>query len=97
MKELIKKLEKKFDIETIENTAIKCFVDNNNLGFIFSNELINQKIQNYNEDCYKIIQKNLQINYLVFLNHLFVDSFVLFYSNLHYSFEFFGLLIHLRI
>ena len=71
MKELIKKLEKKFDIETIENTAIKCFVDNNNLGFIFSNELINQKIQNYNEDCYKIIQKNLQINDLEILNSFY--------------------------
>lgn len=71
MKDLIKKLEKKFDIETIENTAIKCFVDNNNLGFIFSNELINKKIQNYNEDCYKLIQKNLLINDLETLNSFY--------------------------
>ena len=71
MKDLIRKLEKKFSIKEIENTAIKCFVDNNNLGFIFSNELINHKIQKYNEDCYKMIQKDLLIKDLETLNSFF--------------------------
>lgn len=71
MKDLIRKLEKKFNIEDIENTAIKCFIDNNNLGFIFSNELINHKIQKYNEDCYKMIQKDLEIKDLETLNVFF--------------------------
>ncbi len=71
MKDLIRKLEKKYNIEDIENTAIKCFIDNNNLGFIFSNELINHKIQNYNENCYKMIQKDLEIKDLEILNIFF--------------------------
>lgn len=71
MKELIRKLEKRFNIEEIENTAIKCFIDNNNLNFIFSNELINMKIKKYNKDCYKIIQNNLKIKDLETLNIFF--------------------------
>ena len=71
MNDLIKKMLKKYKIEEIENSAIKCFVDNNNLGFIFSNELINSKIQNYNEACYKKIQDNLEILSLDTLNIFF--------------------------
>lgn len=73
MNDLIKKLLKKYKIEEIENSAIKCFVDNNNLGFIFSNELINTKIQNYNEDCYRKIQDNLEILSLDTLNIFFEE------------------------
>ena len=71
MNDLIKKLLKKYNIDEIENSAIKCFADNNNLGFIFSNDLINHKIQKYNEDCYKKIQENLKIISLDTLNIFF--------------------------
>ena len=71
MKYLIIELKKMFNIEEIENTAIKCFVDNNNLGPIFSNELINQRIQKYNENCYKMIQRGILIKDLETLNNFF--------------------------
>ncbi len=71
MKNLIKKLEQKFNIKEIENSAIKCFIDNNNLGFIFINELIKQKIHQYNKECYDIIQNNLIIKDLETLNIFF--------------------------
>lgn len=71
MNDLIRKLIKNYNVDEIENSAIKCFIDNNNLGFVFSNELINKKIQNYNEDCYRKIQDNLEILTLDTLNIFF--------------------------
>ncbi len=71
---ILQDLRNKYDLNTIENSVIKLFLNKNNIIDV-KNIFIKEKIENYNDEVYSIIDKNFNLNTFDALNIFFENLF----------------------